>query len=240
MGIRKNQSDMKTPEWASFIAAIDAMHGTAAAPPAYRRFVSLHAEAMSMAGMSWAVHTMDMRGTLVRGRNFLAWHRRFLKIFEDRLQAVDPNVTVTVPYWDSITDQEIPTALDDAALLSRWSVTRNWDPSQLAHPADLNAVKIYSGTFTGFQTQLESVVHNDTHDAVGGNMGGPTSPTDPLFWLHHSFIDKIWSDWQASPNGEDPPNTTEVLQPANMQPGVPFGVPVSSLLSIDTLGYSYS
>jgi tyrosinase len=240
MGIRKNQSAMTTPEWARFIAAIDAMHGTDAAPPAYRRFVSLHVDAMSMAGMDWAVHTMNMPGMHVRGRNFLAWHRRLLKLFEDRPQAADPNGTVTVPYWDSVTDREIPPALNDPALLARWSVTRKWNPSKLAHPADLNAVKIYSGTFIGFQALLEGVVHNDTHRAVGGSMDSAGSPTDPLFWLHHAFIDKIWSDWQASPNGEDPPNTSEVLQPADMQPSVPFGVPVSSQLSIDALGYSYA
>jgi tyrosinase len=238
LGIRKNQKNLSAGEWTSFIAAIDALHGTAAAPPAYRRFVSLHVEAMSMAGTSWAVHTMTMGGRLVRGRNFLAWHRHFVKLFEQRLQKVDPNVTV--PYWDSIADRHIPAALNDPALLLRWSVTRNWDPSQLAHAKDLHAVKVYPGTLTGFQTLLEGHIHAGTHNAVGGDMAGSASPTDSLFWLHHSFIDKIWSEWQASPHGNDPPNTTEVLQPAYMQPGVPFGVPVSSQLSITTLGYSYA
>jgi len=238
MGIRKNQRNLSAGEWNNFIAAIDALHGTAAAPPAYRRFVTLHVEAMSMTGMSWAVHTMTMGGRLVRGRNFLAWHRRLVKLFEERLQKVDPNVTV--PYWDSIADRHIPAAINDPALLLRWSVTRNWDPTQLASPADLNAVKVYPGTFTGFQTLLEGHVHAGTHNAVGGDMAGAASPTDPLFWLHHSFIDKTWADWQASSQGKKPPHTTEVLQPVNMQPGVPFGVTVSSQLSITKLGYSYA
>lgn len=24
-----------------------------------------------------------------------------------------------------------------------------------------------------------------------------TSPNDPVFWLHHAFLDKIWADWMA-------------------------------------------
>ena len=73
------------------------------------------------------------------------------------------------------------------------------------------------------------------------------SPEPPLTFnsgkdnpLHHAFIDKTWADWQASANGKNPPNMTEVLKPANLQTGVPFGVSVSSLLSIATLGYSYA
>lgn len=238
MGTRKNQKHLTTAEWNALIAAIDAMHGTAAAPPAYRRFVTLHTDAMSMAHMDWQVHTMQMNGMFMKGTYFLTWHRRFLKIFEQRLQAVNPNVTV--PYWDSVTDRHIPAALNKSALLTRWSVSRAWDSSQLAHPSDLNAVKNYSGTFTGFQTLLEGTVHAGTHNAVGGDMAGSASPTDPLFFLHHAFIDKTWADWQASPNGKNPPDTSHMLKPANMQTGVPFGVRISSLLNISTLGYSYA
>lgn len=117
---------------------------------------------------------------------------------------------------------------------------RDWDSSQLADPADLNAVKSFSGTFNGFQSALEGSVHAGTHNAVGGDMAGSASPTDPLFWLHHSFIDKTWAEWQASANGKNPPNPTEVLKPAKMQTGVPFGAKVSTLLSITALGYSYA
>jgi hypothetical protein len=104
----------------------------------------------------------------------------------------------------------------------------------------LSATQSYSGTFTGFQTLLEGAVHGGTHNAVGGDMAGTASPTDPLFWLHHAFIDKTWADWQASPNGKNPPSPSTMLKPAQMEPGVPFAVTISSLLSITTLGYSYS
>jgi len=238
MGIRKNQKNLTKAEWKALISAIDAMHGTGASAPAYRRFVTLHVDAMSMTHMDWSVHTMRMGGAWMPGKNFLTWHRRFLKLFEERIQAVDP--TVTIPYWDSITDRSIPAALDDPILLAHWSVIRSWDVSQLGAAADLAAVKTFPGTFTGFQTLLEGAVHAGTHNAVGGNMAGTASPTDPLFWLHHAFIDKTWADWQASPNGKNPPKPNQLLKPANMDAGIPFGVKVSTLLSITALGYSYT
>ena len=238
MGIRKNQQNMTKAEWKAFIAAVDALHGTAAAAPAYRRFVSLHVDAMSMANKNWSVHTMQMGGMLNRGKNFLTWHRRFLKMFELRLQAVDSSVTV--PYWNSISDRRVPAALDDSALLAKWSVTRLWNAANLASLSDLTATKGYTGTFTGFQTLLEGAIHGGTHNAVGGDMAGSASPTDPLFWLHHGFMDKIWADWQAGANGKNPPAPSTILKPTAMDAGVPFGVTVSSLLNITALGYSYA
>ena len=238
MGIRKNQKALTAAEWKAFIDAVDAMHGTGAAAPAYRSFVNLHVDAMSMAHMNWKVHSMQMGGMTMRGENFLTWHRRFVKLMEERLQKIKPGITI--PSWDSITDRAIPAALNDAVLMSKWSVTRSWDATQLAKVVDLNAVKNYPGSFTGFQTLLEGAVHGGTHNAVGGNMAGSSSPTDPLFWLHHSFMDKLWADWQASLNGSNPPSPSRTLLPANMVPDVPFGVKVSSLLSISALGYSYA
>ncbi len=39
-------------------------------------------------------------------------------------------------------------------------------------------------------------LHNRVHQWVGGQMTGGASPNDPIFWLHHSFIDLIWVRWQ--------------------------------------------
>lgn len=42
---------------------------------------------------------------------------------------------------------------------------------------------------------LESGPHNNVHGAVNGFMGDFMSPVDPLFWLHHANIDRLWSLW---------------------------------------------
>ncbi|GAA0329471.1 tyrosinase MelC2 [Streptomyces blastmyceticus] len=39
-------------------------------------------------------------------------------------------------------------------------------------------------------------IHNSVHVWIGGQMATGYSPNDPAFWLHHCFIDKLWSDWQ--------------------------------------------
>jgi tyrosinase len=56
---------------------------------------------------------------------------------------------------------------------------------------------------------LEQTPHNDVHGAVGGNGGWMNDPfraaQDPIFWLHHTNIDRIWALWNkqghADPTG---------------------------------------
>jgi tyrosinase len=59
-----------------------------------------------------------------------------------------------------------------------------------------------SGSRTGFRNQLEGFtgpnLHNRVHVWVGGHMATGVSPNDPVFWLHHCNIDKLWADWQAA------------------------------------------
>ncbi|MCC5477251.1 tyrosinase family protein [Streptomyces sp. NPDC059680] len=38
--------------------------------------------------------------------------------------------------------------------------------------------------------------HNRVHRWIGGVMVGGASPNDPVFWLHHSFVDLQWTRWQ--------------------------------------------
>ncbi|WP_073763611.1 tyrosinase family oxidase copper chaperone [Streptomyces sp. CB02923] len=39
-------------------------------------------------------------------------------------------------------------------------------------------------------------LHGSAHAFVGGHMDFIGSPNDPVFFLHHCFIDKIWAEWQ--------------------------------------------
>ena len=230
MTSRKNQSQLTSAEWNDLIDAINKMHGIGIPAPRYRDFVKVHMQAMdplNATGMSWGVHTMGQ----MRGRNFLAWHRRFILHFEQRMQKVHPNVSL--PYWEALVDRKIPPQLDDPALLSSWSVTRSWNASLLAPAADLKAVMSLT-SFTMFQPTIESAVHASVHNAVGGDMAGAASPTDPLFWLHHANLDRLWSQWQVKNPQQKPPNLTEVLKPKPL-----FGVKVADVLDITSLGYQY-
>jgi tyrosinase len=57
---------------------------------------------------------------------------------------------------------------------------------------------------------LEMTPHGDIHVAVGGLMGSfETAGLDPIFWLHHANIDRLWEVWRqrdprlANPTGSD-------------------------------------
>lgn len=49
-----------------------------------------------------------------------------------------------------------------------------------------------------------SRLHNQVHIWVGGSMGPATSPNDPVFFMHHCMVDKLWADWQLLQQTKDP------------------------------------
>lgn len=65
-------------------------------------------------------------------------------------------------------------------------------------------------------------LHNIVHGWVGGDMLPGTSPNDPVFFLHHCNVDRIWAQWQAKypnkpylPESGGPPghNLTDPMYP---------------------------
>jgi tyrosinase len=55
----------------------------------------------------------------------------------------------------------------------------------------------------GFRNALEGPLHNLIHRWVGGSMLLNTSPNDPVFFLHHCNVDRIWALWQAIRSGNE-------------------------------------
>jgi tyrosinase len=55
---------------------------------------------------------------------------------------------------------------------------------------------------TGFRNRVEGWrpfgMHNRVHVWVGGDMGPATSPNDPVFYLNHCNVDRIWEGWLAT------------------------------------------
>jgi len=49
----------------------------------------------------------------------------------------------------------------------------------------------YSKDFEEFTKALQTGIHNEVHNAVGGFMGQMTSPVDPIFWSWHTTIDML-------------------------------------------------
>ncbi|KAF9766519.1 hypothetical protein IL306_001070 [Fusarium sp. DS 682] len=44
---------------------------------------------------------------------------------------------------------------------------------------------------------LEGLPHAQIHSIIFGDMGPATSPNEPLFFLHHANVDRVWAKWQG-------------------------------------------
>lgn len=51
-------------------------------------------------------------------------------------------------------------------------------------------------TFEEFRLCIEELPHDGLHQGIGGILRYFGSPGDPLFYLHHAYIDKVWWEWQ--------------------------------------------
>lgn len=133
--------------------------------------------------------------------SFLPWHREFLRRFEAELQTYDARVML--PYWNSSDDQSTGSALWDNGFLGQfdapWSLGRNLGGGGfLASPDTVHGVGgvLGEGAYSVFWDRLEGEVHNGPHNWVGGQMATGRSPRDPVFYLHHTYIDMLWAQWQ--------------------------------------------
>jgi tyrosinase len=139
---------------------------------------------------------------------FFPWHRIYLLRMEELLMSVDP--TVCLPYWKSSEEQAFPAwllAFTPTVNLASGphTVTRTVGMFATLPNTAAVAAAMANGTFNTFAPALEGI-HNSGHVWVGGSMGGiATAPCDPVFWMHHAEIDRLWWEWQTANPGQNPP-----------------------------------
>lgn len=114
---------------------------------------------------------------------------------------------------------------------------------------------------SGFRNRLEGFItqrgdprvvrpgpqlHNRVHQWVGGNMTLMTSPDDPVFFLHHSFIDKLWATWQATQANDYPDEAPHYAPMEGGPPGHnltdvlhPWTHSIRDVFDLHALGYTY-
>jgi tyrosinase len=190
---RKDQSALTDVEQQRFLCALNVLiaNGT------YGNLVAIHSD------MSHMMHGSD---------RFLPWHRVYLIQLEQALQAIHPDVAI--PYWDwtNASEQSVPAWL--AAFTPTVPTPNGPIPvvrgpgssSDLATIASNIPAVMTDTTYTSFRPDLEGV-HGMVHVWVGGSMSSiATAPADPIFWMHHANIDRIWWNWYNSPagSGQDP------------------------------------
>ncbi len=180
---------------------------------------------------------------------FLPWHRAYLYFFEKSLQERVPGVTF--PWWNWIKgsgEQGIPGAFRKAPLASSpiqpsgrraasekstWRHESPPDSEWLPEPGEVDAV-LENDSYIVFQTQLENI-HNGVHGWVGGTMNDPAvAAYDPIFWAHHTMIDRLWYLWQLKHPGI---RFSEYYLDTAL---APFKMTVRQTLDINALGYDYA
>ena len=195
---------------------------------------------------------------------FLSWHRIYLYYFERIVRAASGTPTFALPYWGytpvGSTQRNIPAMFrDPAGIPELYVAQRN---SALNSGTQMTASIVDSGaamadlTFSPFSSDLEGTPHGDVHVAVGSlpTTAGPgvdgwmgafeTAGQDPIFWLHHANLDRLWSAWIASGGGRANPTTATWLNHSwTFYDETGAQVTMTGAQVLDTaaqLGYSYA
>lgn len=158
------------------------------------------------------------------GPAFLAWHRPYILRYERELQAVDPSVTLHYWRFDEAAPALFtagymggPPVSGQATFaatnpLANWSIDgftgirRNPGFAPAQSPT-ASGIRTETATFalggagnlySAFRT-MEGNPHGSIHVLTGG--GGwigsvPTAARDPLFFMLHANVDRLWAKWQ--------------------------------------------
>ena len=113
----------------------------------------------------------------------------------------------------------------------------------------LSRTPFWSGP-TGWSFRAEFDLHDAVHLWVGGNMTFPTSPNDPVFFLHHCYMDLLWERWKRQHPLQSPYGFPEqaqgvqwdsalIFQPDDAPAPWPQTWTVEQTLSTESFDYQY-
>ena len=229
---RKSQAALTPSEQERFLCAFSTLVSSPSPYGWLGPFVDIH-------DMFIAVGSHYQHGT----QRFLPWHRIYLILLERQLRSIHPDVTI--PYWDWTVDRAFPawlagfTPTVTTPAQGAIHVTRSpADPAALPTAGEIAEV-LADTDFASFTSQLEGY-HGSVHVWVGGTMGNiPTAPCDPVFFMHHANIDRLWSEWQAANPGKNPslPGPSPGPNSPNMDP---WSYTEADTRSTVGLGYTYA
>jgi tyrosinase len=142
---------------------------------------------------------------------FYPWHRAFLYYFEQVLRDASGDSSFTLPYWNWYSEPTIPSAFTSPANSSNplWHSPRASNTVGTLSQTPFTRTNFKLPPYPGFSGDLEGDPHGSVHDDIGGDMGFINrSAFDPIFWLHHCNIDRLWNVWvnegHSNPPSSDP------------------------------------
>lgn len=146
---------------------------------------------------------------------FLPWHRMYVYFFERIVRKASGKADFSLPYWnysDSPAERAMPEAFrtpsDEATnalyraarrqvVNDGWSIDANFTTASAALREPTAGPR---GAQSGFYTAIEGQPHNIMHNIIGGTglmSNASTAALDPIFWMHHCNIDRVWTRWIA-------------------------------------------
>ena len=194
-----------TPQYASFLDAVRKMKANtnAASPSSWAYWINVH--------VNYCPHNTAY---------FLAWHRGYLHYLEQQLRTVSGDNMLSMPYWNYYKFPRLPAEFTDPTpdnpLYMPRTGTTVYNALTLS-PFAPGVFNFQRGTTNAFEPQLESAPHNPVHNLIGGEMANMTSPRDPIFFLHHANIDRLWHAW-ALPDGKGIPGTSDPYAASTSSP----------------------
>jgi hypothetical protein len=146
---------------------------------------------------------------------FLPWHRMFIYYFERIVRKACGNPNFALPYWDysvsgpthGIMPPEFTNPSSPLYVSKRNPGVNQGQPIDKNSPGSLNlsvlSLPTYEPTASapGFCANLDGGIHGNVHVLIGNtqNMGSiPWSAEDPIFWMHHCNIDRLWASWNKN------------------------------------------
>lgn len=175
---------------------------------------------------------------------FLAWHRGLLFRFEAWLRKVSGDPNLVLPYWNYYADSAVPAEfLDPSSSLYRGDRTGTDVYGALSlDPFADTIIHFPRGATDAFEPTVESRPHNPVHNLIGGIMSSIAwSPKDPLFFVHHANIDRLWAAWIKAGDGRRQPAASNTYWQGDLDYGTGLkAVPrVWTTNTYSYLGYQY-
>lgn len=202
------------------------------------------------------LHAVNFNGGRIHWcPSFLPWHRDFLRKMELELQAIDSSVTL--PYWDWTRADSKDIDIEpwesffggrdnSGGNFDSWSYTRRSHPDGNVLPDLADVIGELEATTYQDYRRMETGTHPPGHTWTGGTMSGGSSPLDPLFYLHHCNLDRLWAIWQQNNPGvtqytTDPIGSDFNSQQVGLNQSMVVGTTATpnDVLDHTTMGYRY-
>ncbi|KAJ1820497.1 hypothetical protein LPJ75_000926, partial [Coemansia sp. RSA 2598] len=203
--VRKELRSLSTSEWSAYKAAAQAAYND---------------KWIDWFGFLHNRIAMTIHGNAM----FLVYHRALTRDYEKILRGYDSSVVV--PYWNAMVDYQHPEtsplfSADNMGgnggsdgcvtdgIASSWKLVypdahclrRKYSAGSTMpawhSPEFLTHVLQSSTTYAALRAGIENSIHGAVHLALGGDMDTMFSPEDPIFWVHHANIDRLYAQWQA-------------------------------------------